>query len=815
MTFPLGKKDSLWMANSGAMRDAIAAADGLKVGDKCSIFGVDWHWTGVTWVEEGGGAAGGIYINVKTHGMIAGGDGDTNTTALQAAIDAAAGFASWATVIFPAASVPWNCNGQVQLKTGVRLLGEGAGKSILSFAGGTGSFTHDGALWGEGTVAQIEAFDADANEGDRAITLASVPSAAVDDLVLLYDPTDSSWDTHSVHQRGGEFAVVEAISGDDIVTVGALLDGYLLADAPEVHKVTPIRATFEGLSIVGRGVTGEAAVWLDFARDVEFVRCPVTNAIGHGVWLSRSYRTRLDGCQLRRTGDAINFALYIQHCQDVQVDRCNVGSNSTLAAGILVADSATEKTGAFPSRQVVIDGGTHQSKERAIQFSTHTDLCTIRNVDCDGEVFLAGGRHILRDARIRNNERCVDTGDFHYASFTVENCELVQRPGTSVSVIDVDVVGTDEDLDHVDNAIIVSGNKVSMASANTQHAIEVTLNTDEGPRRLEISGNRFSWDSVSGGDYAIDVQTGAGYGSGQGVKLEELVIEDNKLFGGGVFVSADVPNVRVKGNTIKDASDHAVFFAIPTTGLADTHTVKVLGNTVQACTKNVVHYSGFDSILPKLYIQGNVVDEWGSGTAQEKVPVWVDTADSVAIRGNVFGGGPGTDFAVCHMDGLTDLSWGGNTFPEVGTSILLEPTAFVVENFWADSWSHTESLKAFTQANRDIAWGTDLISFTEALHLPKIAFSRDVWLMEVRVIADTAWENLNTQIFFDNNGTPEVTSGTSSEASNAWFIYQPKLFVPKNTDVRVNFERDTDSGDGFCVVTWAEVGTAGGPPPVP
>lgn len=822
MAFPLGKHDDLWIANSGAMRDAIAAEDGLLVGDRCNLFGIIWHWTGVTWVEEGGGAAGGIYLNVKTYGMIAGGDGDDNTLALQAAIDAGAAFGSWATVIFPAASVPWNCNGEVELKPGVRLLGEGAGQSVLSFAGGTGTFTHDGALWCEGdqgTLMPVQEFVI--NEGSRSLGFVSTPAIAPRDLLMIYDEDDNSWDLHSVHQRKGEFFEAEGLAGDVVSTVGAFMDSYALADLADIYNLDPVTVTIEGLDLVGRGQDSEAAIWIDWGRDCKFHDCKITNnAGGICVWLSRCYHTQVLGGECSHVGSSIPEpdAIRIQHCQDVLIRDCNTAIDSSNSACVRVEASGVEKPGAAPSRLVRVEGGNHQSNDRTVVFSRNTDLCEVVGGQHEGELHLGGGRHNVHGTRFKHfKSEAIHAGseDWHYLSFTVEGCTF---EGNAVGADSRAVFCrqlNDDDLDRDENAIIIRNNKIVLTSP-TGPAIDVLLDGEVGPGQIVIDDNEIRMHGVLT-DYAVEVSTGASYGvaepSGQ---LEDVSISGNKLYQGGVLTALDCALLTCSNNKITDAREHAFKIGAPLTARSVRQASHILGNSIRECVKNPVHYTGLSNEIGRLRVIGNAVERWGSGTAEEKVPVWTKSADSVTVQGNAFGGGPGSDFAPIHCDNVADLYWGGNSFPDIGTDDLLEPATFTVTNFWGgETWTNTEALKDFTEANRDIAWGTDLVSLTEALKLPKIQHSHDVWLMEVRVIADTAWENLNIGVYFDNNGSPEDTSGVMSEASGAWFIWRPKLFVPKGTDVRVNFTRDTDTGDGFATVTWLNVGHAGGAPPAP
>lgn len=817
MAVPRGKRHSGWIADSGAERDAITAADGLQVGDLCSVHGVMWHWNGVAWVVEGGGTSA-RYISIADLGAVVGGDAGDNADAFQAAIDQCAGSSVYSTVLIPGRTGDWNMGHEIQMKDGVRVLGEGP-NSRISFVGAAGSFTHDGEIWAQGSAVEVEPILDDSNEGERFITVTEIsgPTDVVSgDLVLLYDPTNSSWDNHSSSQRSGEFAEVASVGSGKLHTVQARIDTYLSSSPTETHNVTPVMMTFENITVVGRGNAATAAIWIDFGRDISFLNCEIIQSGGgHGLWLSRSFHVQVVGCDISMRDTGGQKVCIIDHCQDVLFRDCNTNTDNTSGRGIQVGLANVEKTGAFPSRFVRIEGGTHQSPIFTVFLGPHSDLCEITGGIHEGDVLLSGARHTVRGTRFHRFGfgTCIDasTGDWHFFSFTIEGCTFSANPTNATARCIHAETTNNDDIDRLSNAIVIRNNKFTMPeSPSSNPAIEMLFDGDVGPRRIIVEDNEITG-SDTGEDYLIDIGTGVSYGTGV-VVLEDVSISGNKILRGGIRSYVDCKHTTVEGNKITDARAHAIRLFTPGTNKSANHTTHVIANAVYDCAFNFVNMFGYGNTITRLFVVGNSVDGFGVDTVSLLSPVSISQCKACTVQGNSFGGGGDDDIPVCVMNDVIDLYWGGNSFPGLGTNGLVAPASFVVTNFYGDTWTHTESLRAFTTPDRHIAWGTDNVSVESAPLLAKIRHSHDVWLMEIRLVATSDWEDVIIKVFFNGSATPEVTSATMTKLEGVWFVYRPLLYVPKQTDVRVDIERGFEEGteDALATVTWLNVGLGGG-----
>jgi len=215
----------------------------------------------------------------------------------------------------------------------------------------------------QGALTQIQDLSS-AAKGNLTATFASAPSLTTEDVFIIYDTTNSSWNTARTYYRAGEFCRVRSVSGSDALLTSPLYDSYTVANC-DVYKMNGASVTVRNLRLKGASSTGLLKVSIcvkpvvenvssyhEAYQCIEFDRCysPTFNnpqvynkgsaSDDYGVVFSNSQHGRIFGGNLyaRRHGVAIGGGDYIGcvPCRDIKTIGSTISNDIT--SGVPSAD---------------------------------------------------------------------------------------------------------------------------------------------------------------------------------------------------------------------------------------------------------------------------------------------------------------------------------------------------------------------------------------------------------------------------------------------------------------------------------------------
>lgn len=338
-------------------------------------------------------------VNVKDFGAVGNGVAD-DTGAINAAVQSGA-----KKVHMPAGT--YKILGTINVPSGVSLTGDGITATVLD-----GSMTTLASLTGgrhikvgNATLTQLPALSSNVAKGDTTITFSSAPSLAAGDVIVIFNPTDSSWNADRTYYRAGEFDRVALVSGNTVTLQGRAVDDYIAANV-DVYKLTGAGSChFANFSLKGLNATNTDAIGgIEFDRcidsSIENVR--VTNCSYAQILLSQCFNISLNEVTCEEdfvvgAGGGTDYGLVIGNSTNVSVTNGYFAANRH---GISVGGG--DNVGDVPCRFLRISscyiGSTTNSQ--AADFHGNTEYASYDNNVIVGGVGGCGGDHI----KITNNQ---------------------------------------------------------------------------------------------------------------------------------------------------------------------------------------------------------------------------------------------------------------------------------------------------------------------------------------------------------------------------------------------------------------------------
>lgn len=161
---------------------------------------------------------------------------------------------------------------------------------------------------------------ADVDAGDITFDLASAPTLAQGDVVLIENPTDESYSAHRTYYHAGEFVEVQSVSSATVKILGGLYAGYAAASV-DVYKIANSRLTLKGgrFQVIGSAAV-DHCIRLDNLRDVVLDGIMTSGSFTMGVSLNTCYNVQGDNLKLGQeidSGQGLDYGLHIGNCQKV------------------------------------------------------------------------------------------------------------------------------------------------------------------------------------------------------------------------------------------------------------------------------------------------------------------------------------------------------------------------------------------------------------------------------------------------------------------------------------------------------------------
>lgn len=249
-------------------------------------------------------------VSVLDFGAVSGGSAATNNTAFANAI-AYVGTTGY-TLYVPAGT--YALSQTITASADLHIEGDGA-STVLDFSGTvTGGFY---CILVQGALTQIQEI-ASASLGNLTVTFASPPSLVTEDVFVIYDTVDFSWNASRAYYRKGEWCECRNTSGNDAFLTNPLYDSYTPANV-DVYKLTSRNVSFRDFKIKGTTVGALLGISLCDKAVVENVYGSHDN--NNVLTFDRCYRPTAINCQFynKATPSADAYGLVIGNSQKVRV----------------------------------------------------------------------------------------------------------------------------------------------------------------------------------------------------------------------------------------------------------------------------------------------------------------------------------------------------------------------------------------------------------------------------------------------------------------------------------------------------------------
>jgi hypothetical protein len=366
--------------------------------------------------------------SVKDRGFGAVGDGEADDTVAIQAAATECGAAGGGTVYFPPGT--YRVTAQISIPTGVHLAGERSASIVTAAGADPAAFPQQGVFYAAGSLVALPDLDDDVAAGDQTLEFASAPELESNDLVVIYDPADYSFNGARDYYRAGEMLVVDGVDGSSVTTDRATFDAYASADV-DVYRMDPVKVGISDLTIIGIGTTTTiACVRLSFARDSRIVGCDLSGSQWTLVWLDRCHGcivSDVHGFDNGTTGTT-NYAVDLGNCQRTIVDRVVATVQRHAVTG-----GGRHEAGCVPNREIIVSKCILTSlRHTALDFHGNSEHYIVSDCILNGGISIGGDHSLVSGCRMTNDStetRAVIWTENHGADHQMSDCDITQvRP---------------------------------------------------------------------------------------------------------------------------------------------------------------------------------------------------------------------------------------------------------------------------------------------------------------------------------------------------------------------------------------------------
>lgn len=573
--------------------------------------------------------------NVKAYGAV--GDGTTDdAAAIQAAIDAAA--VAGGTVLIPAGT--HTLNGQLTIPSGVTLAGEGAGVTILDFSGGT-SFDDDACIYAAGSLTELGALTTVAADASAVVIASGADALVAGDVLVIYNATDSSFNTARTYYRAGEFVRVKSVSGTTVNLTEPLVAGYTSGANIHVYKVTPARVGVSGLTVrAPLAASAEVAgIAVALGVDVSIDRVETRDGALGGVMLERCYEVAISGLRAfeKDTDVGQNYGLALVNCQRVTV------SDSRLVAtrhGLTLGGSGS--SGCVPNRQVQVTNcviSSHSTTDAGVDVHGNSEDVHIAGCILPRGAHLGGDRVTLADCDLSTAYAtgvAVHLSEVLGFDFAVTDCQIRARADIATALLGLITVGDTDYPARSGGCLRIVGNDLAMG-AYTGNAVFVS-HSGTAAIDVEIAGNKARCSASAPSDTRLLVRADSGKG------FKRVRVADNTLVGVGIALAGVNAELVVLADNVIDGSlCGGISKSANATPLRTSELVVVRGNAVRGSHGCGIYISGESNTFSLLDVGGNTAVSCAlggfayTGDSSQTSSCYVAKALTATLRDNTFG----------------------------------------------------------------------------------------------------------------------------------------------------------------------------------
>ncbi len=496
----------------------------------------------------------------------------------------------------------------------IRVVGNGASSIVKKNFAGSRLFQ------AVGTVASATTITANANVGDRAITLTAAPPAcfATDAWIEVFD---NSVNTSQGTQYNREIVRVDSVSTNTINLATSLDNAYTTANGASAQCVTPVFATFDHFQV---DMTGQDA---------------------YAFWADYTVGLRIDHVRISKMGGgtgSTTIAIRTNHSRDVTLTDNEIGNASDLNSstgqngGAFDLDIATEY--AIVEHNTFYKTGQNAANNGAHHFTVSNNTFEGSGDDCFN-THGAGNHHFV----IANNVCSGALNPVGNATAANGSGIIVTNQGTSQAAGDHDGVIVGNSISNYgNNGIQIATGRTTLAApaaptvtvsaggavAVNTYLTEITYTENGG---TETTASTSTSAATTTGSQTLTTTSPAASGSASGYNVYQCP-------GAGctAFTLQNATPIAIGTNFVQTATPTTTGVAPPATNttspaIGDVSNVDVIGNQISS---PVAYGALGNAILLSFVRGGSVTGNRITDLLGGEAGIRVDSSVGVPITGN-------------------------------------------------------------------------------------------------------------------------------------------------------------------------------------
>ena len=497
----------------------------------------------------------------------------------------------------------------------------------------------------EGTFTALPALSGNVTKGATTITFASAPSVQINDVILIYNPTDYSYSGWRTYYRAGEYLRVATVSGNTVTLQGTLADSYTAAsvnlyrfDNMTSFKMSGIRLI--GLNNLSNPVFG---LYLNSCVDTVISGVKVTNCSYASISTSMCYNLDIVSCTATEnfvtSSSGGEYGLIIGNSQVVHVIG---GYYASYRHGLTLGGGSG--IGKVTNRYVVVNGAhiTGSNGSQVANFHGGTEYCSLVNCTVDGG-FTGGGDYLL----LSGNHIRANTANGQVAMY------MSEMRGLNITISNNIIENSNASTGNVRGAFIdFGGNNVCIGTEtykggtinifNNLLTWGITATIDcptikivnrgynaSSPIGVMIKNNRMTIlsDGVYAGYFDVAVI------SATANQWNVINVSENSMGRGGILNVRNTTAARAAVNYLychNNVSDGTSTYSIVVTGVRDQISIK--GNTVSNSETYAIYATGISDAVrcKRVHIMNNTtydnfISTTSGSTTKADIVCWYAT----------------------------------------------------------------------------------------------------------------------------------------------------------------------------------------------
>lgn len=229
------------------------------------------------------------------------------------------------------------------------------GKGMVIDASTGTTFTDSSVVYCIGAITATPDLSVSPSAGAVALTFASAHGLTNNDVCIIYNPTNSSWNAARTYYRAGEFfRVNRAPSTTTLQLWSPLYAGYTAANV-DVYKLSTNQINLSNLTVIAPSSGSIRPIRIRLATKVRILNVRAYGSEYTGTELDRCYDVEIHGNDLFEQPSSYSdeYGLSIGNCQDVRViGGAYHGARHAISIG------GDDFTGVVPNRNIRIIGAT-------------------------------------------------------------------------------------------------------------------------------------------------------------------------------------------------------------------------------------------------------------------------------------------------------------------------------------------------------------------------------------------------------------------------------------------------------------------------